>query len=203
MVFLSCDDEELCRRYKESRHRHPLAVDRPLLDGIATERQIMAPLRARADLTIDTTGLSPGALKRRLAGTFASSVKPRLVILVASFSYALGLPRDADLVFDVRFLNNPHYRPELAAADRARRPGRRLLGRGTCLRAVLFVADNASRTVAAALRCGRQDVLDHRARLHRRAASFGFRRRTSGRVARHRAGNTCLIEHRGLDRLPM
>lgn len=114
VLFLSCDDDELCRRYKESRHRHPLAVDRPLLDGIAAERQLMAPLRARADLTIDTAGLSPGALKRRLEATFGSAAAgASLVVLVASFSYALGVPRDADLVFDVRFLSNPHYRPEL------------------------------------------------------------------------------------------
>lgn len=113
VVFLSCDDEELGRRYKESRHRHPMAIDRPLLDGIATEWQIMTPVRERADLIIDTTGMSPGTLKKRLAGTFARAVQAELVVLVASFSYALGLPRDADLVFDVRFLNNPHYRPDL------------------------------------------------------------------------------------------
>lgn len=113
VLFLSCDDDELCRRYQENRHRHPLAVDRPLFDGIATERQMIAPLRARADLTIDTTLISPGALKRRLERTFGGAVETGLVVLVVSFSYATGVPRDADLVFDVRFLANPHYQPAL------------------------------------------------------------------------------------------
>lgn len=113
VLFLSCDDDELCRRYQENRHRHPLAIDRPLFDGIAAERQMIAPLRARADLTIDTTFISPGALKRRLERTFGGAFEAGLVVLVASFSYATGVPRDADLVFDVRFLVNPHYQPAL------------------------------------------------------------------------------------------
>ena len=113
VLFLSCDDDELCRRYQENRHRHPLAVDRPLFDGIAIERQMIAPLRARADLTIDTTLISPGALKRRLERTFGGAVETGLVVLVVSFSYAAGVPRDADLVLDVRFLANPHYQPAL------------------------------------------------------------------------------------------
>ena len=113
VLFLSCDDDELCRRYQENRHRHPLAVDRPLFDGIATERQMIEPLRARADLTIDTTFISPGALKRRLERTFGGAAPAGLVVLVVSFSYASGVPRDADLVFDVRFLVNPHYQPAL------------------------------------------------------------------------------------------
>lgn len=114
VLFLSCDDEELRRRYQENRHRHPLAIDRPLFDGIATERQMIEPLRARADLTIDTTFISPGALKRRLERTFGGAVGTAgLVVLVVSFSYAAGVPRDADLVFDVRFLANPHYQPAL------------------------------------------------------------------------------------------
>lgn len=115
VLFLYCDDDELCRRYKESRHRHPFALDRPLPDGIAAERQMMAPLRARADAAVDTTGLSPGALKRMLENTFGCALETGLVILVASFSYRSGLPRDADLVFDVRFLENPHYKPDLRA----------------------------------------------------------------------------------------
>lgn len=113
VLFLSCEVDELCRRYQENRHRHPLAIDRPLFDGIAAERQMIEPLRARADLTIDTTFISPGALKRRLERTFGGAVGTGLVVLVVSFSYATGVPRDADLVFDVRFLANPHYQPAL------------------------------------------------------------------------------------------
>ena len=109
IVFLDCEDDRLVRRYTETRRRHPLAGDRPVTDGIALERQRVSPLRDRADLVIDTTALSPGDLKRLLYGHFALNASSRITIFVTSFSYRHGLPRDADLVFDVRFLRNPHY----------------------------------------------------------------------------------------------
>jgi RNase adapter protein RapZ len=109
IVFLDCEDDRLVRRYTETRRRHPLAGDRPVTDGIALERQRVSPLRDRADLVIDTTALSPGDLKRLLYGHFALNTASRITIFVTSFSYRHGLPRDADLVFDVRFLRNPHY----------------------------------------------------------------------------------------------
>ena len=114
LLFLDCGDETLCRRYTESRRRHPLAADRPLQDGIRHERALLQPLRARADLVIDTTELSPAALRHLLAGAFTREDEQRgLVVFVTSFAYRNGLPREADLVFDARFLANPHYRPEL------------------------------------------------------------------------------------------
>jgi UPF0042 nucleotide-binding protein len=109
VVFLDCEDDRLVRRYTETRRRHPLAGDRPVTDGIALERQRVSPLRDRADLVIDTTALSPGDLKRLLHGHFARDAVPGITIFVTSFSYRHGLPRDADLVLDVRFLRNPHY----------------------------------------------------------------------------------------------
>ncbi len=109
VVFLDCEDDRLVRRYTETRRRHPLAGDRPVLDGIHLERQRVWPLRDRADLVIDTTALNPGDLKRLLQGHFALGASPGITIFVTSFSYRHGLPRDADLVFDVRFLRNPHY----------------------------------------------------------------------------------------------
>ena len=109
IVFLDCEDDRLVRRYTETRRRHPLAGDRPVTDGIALERQRVSPLRDRADLVIDTTVLSPGDLKRLLYGHFALNTQSRITIFITSFSYRHGLPRDADLVVDVRFLRNPHY----------------------------------------------------------------------------------------------
>jgi UPF0042 nucleotide-binding protein len=109
IVFLDCEDDRLVRRYTETRRRHPLAGDRPVTDGIALERQRVSPLRDRADLVIDTTALSPGDLKRLLYGHFALNTHSRITIFITSFSYRHGLPRDADLVVDVRFLRNPHY----------------------------------------------------------------------------------------------
>ena len=113
LLFVDADDDVLCRRYAETRHRHPLAIDRPLLDGIHHERELVAPLKGRADLVIDTSGLPPGELKRVLVGHFGLASKPALVVFVTSFSYRRGLPREADLVFDARFLGNPHYVEEL------------------------------------------------------------------------------------------
>jgi UPF0042 nucleotide-binding protein len=113
LVFLSCDNEELRRRYTVTRHRHPLAVERPLGDGIALEREMLAPLRTRADLAIDTTRLSPGELKTMLHGHFPLAGQAALTIRVSSFSYRMGLPREADLVLDVRFLANPYYNADL------------------------------------------------------------------------------------------
>ncbi|MGI9509031.1 MAG: RNase adapter RapZ [Geminicoccaceae bacterium] len=109
MLFLDCDEEILARRFTETRRRHPLGPDRSVADGIARERSLMAPLREAADVIVDTSHLSPGELRQLTSGHFAVGNEERLVISVVSFSYRKGLPREADLVFDVRFLANPHY----------------------------------------------------------------------------------------------
>jgi len=113
LVFVDCDDDILARRYTETRRRHPLAEDRPLLDGIRMERDVVSPLRDRADLVVDTSAMSGGDLGRLLAGHFELEKGPSLTATIMSFSYKRGLPREADLVFDVRFLRNPHYVEEL------------------------------------------------------------------------------------------
>jgi UPF0042 nucleotide-binding protein len=113
VVFLDCSDDRLVGRFTETRRRHPLALDRPVIDGIRLERQYVSPLRDRADLVIDTTDLSPADLKRVLHGHFALDRSPGIALSVISFSYRNGLPRDADIVFDARFLRNPHYVPLL------------------------------------------------------------------------------------------
>jgi UPF0042 nucleotide-binding protein len=103
----------LRRRFTETRRRHPLALDRPVADGIRRERHLLAPLRERADLTIDTTELTTGDLRRLLQGHFGLDRRAGATISVVSFSYRHGLPREADMVFDARFLRNPHYEREL------------------------------------------------------------------------------------------
>ena len=112
VLFIDCDDEPLQRRYTESRRPHPLAGDRPVTDGIRLERRVVSALRDRADLVIDTSDLSAAELKRLLTGHFALGTGG-LRVFVTSFAYRHGIPRDADLIFDVRFLDNPHYVPEL------------------------------------------------------------------------------------------
>lgn len=117
LLFLDCEDEILRRRFNETRRRHPLALDRPVTDGIAHERRVMAELREHADLVIDTSQLSAADLRRLIAGYFTRAHERRLTLSLLSFAYRGGLPREADIVFDVRFLANPHYVDELRPKD--------------------------------------------------------------------------------------
>jgi UPF0042 nucleotide-binding protein len=111
LLFLDCSGAVLERRFAETRRRHPLALDRPASDGIARERELMAPLRRWADHVIDTTDLSVNALQQEMRARFASDLASTLTIL--SFGYARGVPRNADLMFDMRFLRNPHWENDL------------------------------------------------------------------------------------------
>jgi UPF0042 nucleotide-binding protein len=115
LLFLECDGETLQRRYTESRRPHPQAPDRPLVDAIGEERRQIGWMRDSADVVIDTSALSPHQFKQLLAGHFALGRGAGTRLSLMSFSYRRGLPREADLVFDVRFLKNPHYEPTLKA----------------------------------------------------------------------------------------
>lgn len=112
MVFLDSDDEVLRRRFTETRRRHPLAQDRPVLDGILHERGLLGKLRDIASLVIDTSEYEAADLRKVMISHFASEERTLSVVLT-SFSFKTGVPRDADMVFDVRFLKNPHYDPAL------------------------------------------------------------------------------------------
>lgn len=113
LLFMDAHADALQRRYTETRRPHPLAADRPVLDGIAVERVLTQPLRNAADDVVDTTNFSVHDTRRHLTGLFQLADGPALKIFVTSFSYRHGVPREADLVFDVRFLNNPHWDKEL------------------------------------------------------------------------------------------
>ncbi|MEA3000708.1 MAG: RNase adapter protein RapZ [Sphingomonadales bacterium] len=107
-LFFDCAGSELLRRYSETRRRHPLAPDRPATDGIAAERELMAPLRRWADHVVDTTDTTPNTLQQQLRDRFGTAGDaPTLTIM--SFGFARGLPRSADIVFDMRFLRNPYW----------------------------------------------------------------------------------------------
>ncbi|HEX6661636.1 MAG TPA: RNase adapter RapZ [Sphingomicrobium sp.] len=112
ILYLDCAGIELIRRFDETRRRHPLAPDRPPEDGIARERKIMAPLLAAADSVIDTTDLSPADLREELRRRYGGD-SDQPVLTVVSFAFARGISRTADLVFDMRFLPNPHWVDEL------------------------------------------------------------------------------------------
>ncbi|HOL16773.1 MAG TPA: RNase adapter RapZ [Bacillota bacterium] len=109
ILFLEADDEVLIRRFKETRRRHPLA-DLSLREAIDKERQMLAELRGKADRVIDTSSLSPRELKETIANLYEPEQREKsMFITIISFGFKYGLPLDADLVFDVRFLPNPHY----------------------------------------------------------------------------------------------
>ncbi len=113
LLFLDCADSELENRFKTTRRRHPLAHDRKVMDGIEQERGLVLPLKKAATMVIDTTEKSVAELRKLMDTQFSDVQDVGLALFVTSFSYAHGVPREADLVFDVRFLKNPHYEEAL------------------------------------------------------------------------------------------
>ncbi|MFZ1996518.1 MAG: RNase adapter RapZ [Solirubrobacteraceae bacterium] len=114
VLFLEAHEETLLTRYKETRRRHPLAPAGSVTDGIRRERELLAPVRERADVVVDTGQLTAAMLRRKLTDELLQSKTPgRLAITFQSFGFKYGASRDADLLFDVRFLPNPHYEPDL------------------------------------------------------------------------------------------
>ena len=114
-LFLDCAGHELERRFNETRRRHHLSQDRPVSAGIAAERELLSPLRSWADVMIDTTSFSTNDLQQRIRELFAETAPQAMTVTVTSFGFARGMPPVADLVFDMRFLDNPHWDPKLQA----------------------------------------------------------------------------------------
>jgi UPF0042 nucleotide-binding protein len=115
LVFLDATDEALVRRFESVRRPHPLQGDGRLLDGIQRERELLLDLRSTADVVIDSSGLNVHQLSAKLSSLFAGDRRVQLRIAVMSFGFKYGLPLDADVVFDMRFLPNPYWVPELRA----------------------------------------------------------------------------------------
>jgi RNase adapter protein RapZ len=114
VLFLEADEHTLVDRYKETRRRHPLAPDGQVVEGIRAERELLAPLRERADVVMDTSDLSSGLLRRRIAEEMLDGAEDqRMALTLLTFGFKNGPPRDADLILDVRFLPNPHYEDNL------------------------------------------------------------------------------------------
>ncbi len=113
-LFLDCAGGELERRFNETRRRHPMADGRPVMEGIAAERELLEPLRRWAEVMIDTTAMTSNDLQTRIRELFAAGDEnPALTLTLSSFGFARGMPPLADLVFDMRFLDNPHWVPGL------------------------------------------------------------------------------------------
>jgi len=114
LLFLEANDEALLDRYKETRRRHPLAPEGSIVDGIRAERELLGPLRERADVVMDTSDLTGGMLRRRISEELLGQEgHSKLALTLLTFGFKNGPPRDADLTLDVRFLPNPHYVDEL------------------------------------------------------------------------------------------
>jgi UPF0042 nucleotide-binding protein len=114
LLFLETDEETLLDRYKETRRRHPLAPEGRIVEGIRAERELLAPLRERADVVMDSSGLTSAELRRRIAEEMLDRHESgKLALTLLTFGFKNGPPRDADLTLDVRFLPNPHYVDEL------------------------------------------------------------------------------------------
>ena len=193
VLFLDASTPELVRRYDATRRRHPLADQADgLVESIELERSQLDPVRGAADLVIDTTDLNVHQLKERIVQAFDVGTESRLQVAVESFGFKHGLPLDADIVMDVRFLPNPHW-------DDALRP---LTGHDPEVRDYVLETSSGSDFVdrfddllgipAAAVRSRRTQLPHRRGRLHRRAAPFGRGRRGTGRPV---AGAGCRGTH--------
>ena len=136
ILYLDCSGAELIRRYNATRRLHPLAPDRPAEDGIARERRMTAPLRAAADSVLDTSEMSPAEIRDELRRRYGDD-SDQPVLTITSFSFARGISRTADLVFDIRFLPNPHWVDEL----------RPLTGEDAAVRSYLRSAESWGETI--------------------------------------------------------
>ena len=189
LIFLEAGEAELVRRFSVSRRPHPLAPDRPVTEGLSEERKSLRQIRAMADKVIDTSKLNVHELRQQLRELVSGHKQAsKLVLTILSFGFQNGPPAEADLMFDVRFLKNPHWVPSLrpltgkdpaVAAYIRRQPTARHRHQETLLAAALD---------GAALRPGREELLDDCGWLHRRQASIGLRRRGAEARARRPQG---------------
>jgi UPF0042 nucleotide-binding protein len=117
LLYLDCSEDALIRRFSETRRRHPLRPSLPPSEGVALELRLLSALRTRADILIDTSSLGPHDLRAEILRLFGPQDGTAMAVQVESFSYKRGIPRGVDFVFDCRFLNNPHWQPELRKLD--------------------------------------------------------------------------------------
>ena len=185
VFFLEARDDALIRRYSETRHRHPLAGPGGIATSIAEERRLLAPVRAESDVVLDTSDLSLRELKERIFSQLWQVVDPdQLAIQLISFGYKFGVPLECDLVFDVRFLQNPFYVPELRRQSGLTRQRPRVRPGPAARAPVPGLGRAAARPDPAGLPGRGQDATDGRDRLHRRLPPLDRAGRGDRRVAR-------------------
>ena len=113
MLFITCDEDVLQKRFTETRRRHPLSGNKSLLSGIRAEKELFGNMQSKADLVIDSSHMSIHDLRHILEGHFHTKKQKKLTITLMSFGFRNGVPREADIIMDVRFLQNPHWVPKL------------------------------------------------------------------------------------------
>ena len=206
VFFLEASDEALVRRYSETRHRHPLDTENDgVQSAIARERQMLDEVRDMAQTTIDTTDLAFRQLRERIVAALGAQPGPeQLSLQVISFGFKYGVPLEADLVFDVRFMENPFYRPELRASSGLTEPVREFVLGQPITQQFLEHLDELLRHAHPGLPGGGQDAPHHRHRLHGRLPSLGRHRGGAGQPS----WPTCtwvpsIVWHRELGEAPM
>ena len=174
MIFLEAADSVLLRRFSETRRPHPLGTDTPVKSSLAAERRHLRRIRAMADLVIDTSKFNVHELRAHITERFQKQESGKnILVSCVSFGFRHGVPEDADLVFDVRFLPNPHFVPEFRPLT-GRDPKVAKYIRSFPQSQGIHQADfRAAGLPAAALHPRRQELSDHLVRLHRRPAPFG------------------------------
>ena len=181
ILFLDAADDVLVRRYEASRRRHPLSDSERVSEGIARERALLEEIKGEADLLVDTSNLNVHELRDRLREPFSTETHDgALQLNLVSFGYKHGLPLDVDLVFDCRFLPNPHWVDRLRPLTGLDEPGARLRARPTQFARIPRRARPPVRAPAAGLRARGEGVSLDRDGLHRRAASQRGHRRAAG-----------------------
>ena len=183
VLFLEAAEQTLVTRYKETRRRHPLAPEGSVAAGVAAERALLEPLRSRADLVIDTTGMSAAMLRGRIADELLPHQNAgRLAVTFMSFGFKHGPPREEDLAFDVRFLPNPHYEPELRELTGHDERVVEYIARDGRLEELYVRLHALLDFLLPRVRRRGQGASRDRGRLHRWAPSLGRDRRASGRA---------------------
>ncbi len=173
LIFLEASTSALVRRFSETRRPHPLAPGRSASEGIRAEQARMAPIRALAGEIVDTSDMTVHELRQFFMGLLRERSKAGLVVTMLSFGYKHGVPLDADLMFDVRCLPNPHFVAALRRRTGRDRAVAAFMEREPSTREFIARLEQYPRVRAAALRRGREDVSDRDHWLHGRPASFG------------------------------
>ena len=182
LIFLDASDDVLVRRFSETRRPHPLAPDRSAIEGIREERERMKPLRRLADHVVDTSAMTVHELRHAFRNVESGrSPGSQLVVTVLSFGFKHGIPVDSDLLFDVRFLPNPHFVPTLRPHTGRDPEVRAFLDKSTATHEFLEHTLEPAALPDPAVRRGREVVPDDRHRLHRRAPPLGDDRRGASR----------------------